>query len=159
MPYTPFCIQVWQALRATLAADFNAELEAVGQAPMPDTGFLVRDPQLLMGESLVVFYDSTQRQALAKYWVDSVLLFAIHMKTIQPNDLDLNLRLLYMEFAATQALQKNNTLGGLLRTLEVGDTMPWPTGKNQQGLACDALFLPVACQPDRRVANPERSIP
>jgi len=159
MPYVPFSIRCYEALSAALAANFNAELEAVGQPAMAEMGFQAGTPQLTAGESVVLTYAKMERALMTKHWVDGTALFVIELTGLGATAHDRNLRLMYMEFAATQVIQKNHTLGGLLRTIEVGDSEPWKISQGQQGFMFDSLLLPIACQPDTRVPNPERSLP
>jgi len=159
MSYIPFHIACLDALQAAFEAGFNAELEELGQTAMPVTGFQYRDPQLIAGESLVVYYDHMAPGLVAKYWTDALYIYAVHMISVQPDARSLNRRLMLMEFAARQVVSKNRNLGGLTRTVHSGDSIPWRTSQNKQGTVADSMFIPIVCQPDERIPNPERSLP
>jgi hypothetical protein len=162
MPYIPYHIRLLDALEAALKAGMNAELAEVGQAAIPDSAFLARQPQLTSGESVAVLYESYDPDLMAKHWTDLTVFFQVHLTGFDPVPQTLNRRLMNMEFAVRQILSKANkrdNLGGLTRAIFVGTSAPWKTDWKNQSPVYDMLLLPIACQPNERVPNPERSLP
>lgn len=155
MTYTPLAIRIRDALYAQIRERMSVSLLAVGQPPLPDTAFLPVHPELVTGETVGVIYSHTTRELQARYWVETGCVFELELVAIGTSLLDVQTRIMYLEYAALQALYHDRTLGGLLTTLKADDSSPLPVAQGQ-GLLMDGLIIPVLCQPAVRQALPER---
>lgn len=157
MTFVPFRIRVYNALLAAIAAGFSAELEAVGQPGLLPSSFMAQHPLLITAENVGTLYVNTEREAQARYWVETAYNFEIEMWAFGTSADALQLRLMYFEFAATQVLDKDRTLGGLLRGMAIGDSEAPMITAGRSGTICDGIVLPVRCEPAVRISIPEHS--
>ena len=159
MPYIPFHIRLLDALEAALAAGLNAELVEVGQQPLPEIAFQARDFQAPLAETVAVYYDAYDPVLQAHHWTDVAIMFEVHLVGMGTSPRAINRRLMYLEFATRQVLSKQQTLGGLTRTIFVGTSLPWKADWEKKNSPYNMTLVPMICQPDERIANPERSLP
>lgn len=155
MSYTPLAIQIRDALYAQVRERMSVELVAVGQIALPDTAFSPVHPELVTGETVGIMYSHTTRERQAQYWLETSFHFELQLVAIGTSLLDMQTRIMYLEYAALQALYHDRTLGDVLKTLKADDSSPLPVAQGQ-GLLMDGLIIPVVCQPAMRQALPER---
>lgn len=156
MTYIPFRLRVYDALCSALLAGFSSELIAVGQDPVPDSAFVAQHPLLIAGENVGTLYVNTERELQAKYWVETGYNFEVQMYAFGTSTPAIQRRVMYMEYAATQVLDADRTLGGILRGMTIGTSDPAPITARQTGHIVDGIILPVRCEPAVRISVPER---
>ena len=156
MTYIPFRLRVYDALCAALLARFSAELVAVGQPPVPESAFEARHPLLISSENIGTIYVNTERELQAKYWVETGYNYEIQMYAFGTSTPAIQRRVMYMEYAATQVLDADRTLGGILRGMTIGTSDPAPITARNTGHIVDGIILPVRCEPAVRISVPER---
>jgi hypothetical protein len=155
MSYTPLSIRIRDALYAVIRAQMPAQLTAVGQLPLADTAFVPTHPEMLSGECVGLTYQGAQREIQAHFWIETSYTYELDLFAFGVSLMDLQTRVMYLEYAAMQALYHDRTLGGLLRTLKAGASEPIPVLQSG-GHLVDGVIITITCEPAVRQSIPER---
>ena len=153
--HTPSLINLYDALWQALQDGMGPQLAAIGARELDPSAFMIGDPGILAGEAVCLFYAGTARPRQAQSWREANPKFELHLFAMGTTTSELEHRVMQLEYAALQVLDADPTLGGLLTTLEAGESEPVQFGKLQVGNLVHGLGLPITCQPVNMPLRPE----